>query len=151
MTQSINFEDLLPVVRALDKVRFKSLATEHDLNLLLSLQRQFAAITNGRQIPLRPFRTDGCTLSPDYFGKHCCVLHDLAYWLGGTREERLATDLRLRKCTCKKSRLYSEIQFFGVRIGGHPYAPDFLIPNKEFRWGYGWDKCGQPGEPGIAY
>lgn len=57
---------------------------------------------------LEPFRSDGCSLFPDgtladkTLWQECCVEHDLAYWQGGTREERERADLRLRDCIPKK-------------------------------------------------
>lgn len=48
--------------------------------------------------PDYPFRSDGCTFSPDGVWRQCCDAHDRDYWMGGTREERLASDERLRKC-----------------------------------------------------
>ena len=40
------------------------------------------------QDPSYPFTTDGCTLWPDGFWQSCCVEHDMAYWCGGSAEER---------------------------------------------------------------
>ena len=45
-----------------------------------------------------PFTTDGCSLFPDraLVGRadwcDCCLAHDLAYWRGGTEEQRLTAD-----------------------------------------------------------
>ena len=147
--KQIDFGALLPVVRELDDLRFKSLLSQAEADRLRVLQRQFNLLTNGRQLPPRRFVSDGCTLSTDAFGVHCCELHDLAYWLGGTRAEKLAADRRLRDCTRKNSRVYWFIQYLGVRVGGGRFAPDFIL-NKQFRWGFGWDYPA-PGEPGVVY
>ena len=89
---------------------------------------------------LQAFTTDGCSRFPDRApnGKsdwcHCCVVHDLAYWRGGTSEERLAADLALKACVLKAtgSEVLAEVMFAGVRIGGGPHLPT------SYRWGYGW-------------
>src|SRR4051812_24034179 len=54
---------------------------------------------------LRPFTSDGCSMSPNGFSKDinqswlsCCIEHDKKYWAGGTRQEREVADLELKKC-----------------------------------------------------
>ncbi|MDE2428548.1 MAG: hypothetical protein KGM99_07465 [Burkholderiales bacterium] len=89
---------------------------------------------------LSPFTTDGCSLFPDRSmdGKKdwcaCCLAHDLAYWRGGTEDERLKADQELRACVERKTSDHSlaETMFLGVRTGGGPQI------NTPFRWGYGW-------------
>lgn len=89
---------------------------------------------------LQPFSTDGCSLFPDrsLIGKadwcRCCVAHDLAYWRGGTAEQRLKADQELQQCVAKATgdKKLAELMFLGVRTGGGPY---FFTP---YRWGYGW-------------
>jgi hypothetical protein len=147
--KAIDFGLLLPLVLELDELRFKGTPlTEVEVTQLRRLQEHFALLTNQRLLPPRRFSTDACSLSPDAFGVQYCVLHDLAYWLGGTRAERLAADRRLREGTRKKNRVYAEIQYLGVRFGV-PFAPDFIL-NKRFRWGFGWEYPA-PGEPGTVY
>lgn len=99
------------------------------------------------------FSSDGCS-SPfswlwwKLFGhgppwEGCCVLHDFAYWRGGTRGDRWLADRRLRCCVMAKAREYALagqclitviawIMWAGVRLGGGPYLP------VHWRWGYGW-------------
>ena len=89
---------------------------------------------------LRPFSTDGCSLFPDRcpFGKadwcSCCLVHDLAYWRGGSADERRAADRALRACVLKStgSSALATLMYAGVRVGGSPYV---YTP---FRWGFGW-------------
>lgn len=89
---------------------------------------------------LQPFSTDGCSLFPDRapIGRadwcHCCVVHDLAYWRGGTSEARLHADRELKACVHKASgsEMLADVMFVGVRVGGGPYLPT------PYRWGYGW-------------
>lgn len=42
-------------------------------------------------------RDQGCTLSPD-LARQCCLEHDVAYWVGGTEQDRLTADLELAAC-----------------------------------------------------
>lgn len=88
---------------------------------------------------LKPFSTDGCSEFPDGIEGHedlwraCCIEHDLAYWKGGSWQQRLQADRRLQQCVASVGEpLIAKIMLAGVRIGGSPY---FKTP---FRWGYGW-------------
>jgi hypothetical protein len=89
---------------------------------------------------LRPFVTDGCSMFPDgvpgrpHLWQHCCVAHDLAYWKGGTRQDRRRADATLASCVNAVTRnpvLGSLMQLF-VRIGGGPQRAGGT------RWGFGW-------------
>lgn len=100
---------------------------------------------------LQPFTTDGCSRFPDRApdGRsdwcHCCVVHDLAYWRGGSSRARRSADLALKSCVYKASgsKALAETMFLGVRAGG---GPDFPTP---YRWGYGWP-IGRPYKPLTA-
>lgn len=89
---------------------------------------------------LKPFSSDGCSLFPDraLIGKadwcECCELHDMAYWRGGTAQQREAADKALRDCVLKKTnnKVLAETMYEGVRVGGSPYFYTW------YRWGYGW-------------
>ena len=89
---------------------------------------------------LQPFSTDGCSLFPDRapIGRadwsYCCLVHDLAYWRGGTAEARLHADRELKACVhnASGSAILAQVVFVGVRAGGGPYLPT------SYRWGYGW-------------
>jgi protein tyrosine phosphatase (PTP) superfamily phosphohydrolase (DUF442 family) len=104
--------------------------------LVLSLSGPFDALASG----LRPFTSDGCSLFPDGTVKDrtrwcdCCLSHDVAYWQGGTAEERKKADEALRDCVLErtKDRGLAETMHVGVRAGGHPAFPAW------YRWGYGW-------------
>ncbi len=89
---------------------------------------------------LKPFTSDGCSSFPDGNLKQkdlwlsCCVEHDKAYWMGGTYEERLASDQALKACVEKVGEPHiAKLMLAGVRVGGSPYWPT------SYRWGYGWD------------
>ena len=89
---------------------------------------------------LADFTSDGCSLfingtfeDPELW-KECCHKHDLAYWRGGTEEERNQADLAFKECVLKKTgnAELAEIMYQAVRVGGSPYFPTW------YRWGYGW-------------
>lgn len=88
---------------------------------------------------LRPFTTDGCSAFPDgtpeqqSLWAECCISHDLAYWKGGTYDERLVADQELETCVAKLGQPeIAKLMLTGVRFGGSPYFPT------SYRWGYGW-------------
>ncbi|CAE78911.1 putative helicase [Bdellovibrio bacteriovorus HD100] len=88
---------------------------------------------------LKDFTSDGCSMSPDGFAwsvnayLDCCVAHDVAYWAGGAREDRLRADEELKQCITVKANKYTADAYFrGVRVGG---SAKLQTP---FRWGYGW-------------
>lgn len=89
---------------------------------------------------VQPFTTDGCSLFPDQSlidnsdWCSCCLAHDLAYWRGGTADERLKADKDLKSCVLAASgnAKLADLMFAGVRAGGGPY---YFTP---YRWAYGW-------------
>lgn len=99
-----------------------------------------ACATTTQTQAMQPFSTDGCSLFPDrsLVSKadwcDCCLAHDLAYWKGGTAEERLKADEELKHCVqaATGNHNLANLMFAGVRAGGGPY---FFTP---YRWGYGW-------------
>jgi hypothetical protein len=111
------------------------------LPLLLSFT--LSSCTRGRPRPaakLTPFTSDGCSLFPDgTFSDRsqwcdCCLIHDLAYWQGGSAEARNLADATLRDCVSTQSgdQQLAETMYLGVRAAGHPAFPIW------YRWGYGW-------------
>lgn len=89
---------------------------------------------------LSDFTTDGCSLFPDGDGEspqrwsECCLRHDLAYWRGGTAQERAIADTALHDCVLARtgSSSLARTMYLGARLGGAPLLPTW------FRWGYGW-------------
>jgi len=89
---------------------------------------------------LKDFTSDGCSLFPDRSLINnddwcdCCLEHDIAYWQGGTKEQRLEADQKLRDCVLAKTgdAVLAEAMYHGVRFGGSPYFYNW------YRWGYGW-------------
>jgi len=109
------------------------------LKLLLPALFCFTACKN-EEMKLSDFTSDGCSLfidgtfeDPDLW-KECCLKHDIAYWQGGTEEEREAADIAFRECVKKKTgnAELAELMYQAVRKGGDPYFPTW------YRWGYGW-------------
>lgn len=85
-------------------------------------------------MPIKPFRTDGCSMWPDGPYGGCCVDHDKVYWRGGRWRERLKADNDLFHCVKAHSRLgilMAAAMWIGVRFGGSPFLPT------PWRWGYG--------------
>jgi len=90
---------------------------------------------------LKPFTSDGCSLFPDGTPKDraawcgCCFDHDIAYWQGGTAEDREKADDALRGCVLLRTgdKALADAMRLGVRAGGHPVSVMW------YRWGYGWD------------
>jgi hypothetical protein len=89
---------------------------------------------------LSDFTSDGCSLFPDGDVKdrelwcECCFEHDIAYWRGGTEDERRRADGVLRDCVLArtKNKALADLMYQGVRMGGQPVFPTW------YRWGYGW-------------
>ena len=79
------------------------------------------------------FVSDGCSLFPDGNYRDCCVAHDKAYYLGGSRKDRRAADKELYSCVISKgnSKFLASMIFVGVRVGGFSFLPT------SFRWGFG--------------
>jgi len=101
-----------------------------------------AALTE--PLPPTAFTSDGCSLWFDGDWVECCVLHDLAYWRGGTSGERQKADRVLKQCVAERSNTATAaIMYAGVRAGGVWWLPTC------FRWGYGWDYP-QTGPPGTG-
>ncbi len=89
---------------------------------------------------LRDFSSDGCSLFPDGTVKdrklwcECCFVHDIAYWQGGTKDEKKQADRILRDCVYEKTgnKSLADTMYEAVSLGGQPVFPTW------YRWGYGW-------------
>ena len=91
-------------------------------------------------LTLRSFTTDYCSEWPD--GKltdptqwaACCFTHDISYWLGGSKDDRVAADKKLKQCVRDSSDSFNGfLMYIGVRMGGKP-------GNASYAWGYGWTR-----------
>ena len=100
----------------------------------------FVAVACSSDSGLSPFTSDGCSLFPDASlinnsdWCECCVEHDIAYWKGGTKQQREIVDTALMRCVYEKTNdhVLANVMFEGVRFGGSPYFYNW------YRWGYGW-------------
>ena len=88
---------------------------------------------------LKPFTTDGCSVFPDgtiqeqSLWLECCIQHDLAYWKGGTLEQKNSADNELETCVKKLGKKkIAKVMKLGVDTGGSAYFPT------PYRWAYGW-------------
>ncbi len=80
------------------------------------------------------FITDGCTAWFDRDWEGCCVEHDIAYWCGGSAQERKLADRELQMCVAESDDApgwLAWMTYLGVRVGGHPVFP------VHYRWGFG--------------
>ncbi len=110
------------------------------LSALCALSLLLLTVGTAAADSLRAFTSDGCSLFPDGELKDraqwcdCCLIHDIAYWQGGTSEDRQRADEALRKCVIDrtKSEALADLMYDGVRAGGHPAFPTW------YRWAYGW-------------
>jgi hypothetical protein len=87
-----------------------------------------------------PFTTDGCSMYPDGVlfvdsnrWVHCCIVHDIAYWIGGNHQEKIDADYDLGMCVAEKSSsIQGDLMSSGTRFGG---VANNILP---WAWGYGW-------------
>ena len=108
--------------------------------LLLAWSLLLLGCTDESSIELSDFTSDGCSLFIDgtfekpELWKECCLTHDIAYWQGGTQEERLKADLAFKACVEKMAgdSTLAKLMYDAGRVGGEPYFPTW------YRWGYGW-------------
>ena len=136
---------LVALVTACTSVRHRTAPYRDDATAARLLERDAAGYCRGRHgdagVPPAPFRTDGCTFWPDDGYAACCVAHDMAYWCGGSGDERRAADETLRACIARHERRLATMMLVGVRMGGAGWLPT------PWRWGFGWPWPRTAGEP----
>ncbi len=92
---------------------------------------------------LKPFTTDGCssfpdgTLSQPTLWRHCCVVHDIDYWMAGENSIRLNSNSALGICVNESLNHNYEFPFglamaIGTNLGGSQKLPT------SWKWSYGW-------------
>jgi hypothetical protein len=89
---------------------------------------------------INPFQYDGCTfftegtLSQPKLWDHCCLEHDLFYWAGGTKKQRLRADQNLKQCFSQVGHPgLAELIYMAVRMGRH-----YPFPVRTQQWGNAW-------------
>ena len=77
--------------------------------VLLMIGVIVSGCTENDSMELADFTSDGCSLfidgtfeNPELW-KECCLKHDIAYWQGGTKEQREQADLDFKNCVEKKT------------------------------------------------
>ena len=91
------------------------------------------AVSEPLLAPSQPFRSDGCTLAPDFNFSTCCFRHDRDYWCGGTKAQRVEADRALRACIQSAGHPWLDFWYYwGTRLGGVAWLPT------PWRWGFGW-------------
>lgn len=73
------------------------------------------------------------TIAQNNLWCHCCVEHDLYYWMGGSETQRRDADAVFSRCIAETgASANAAIMWFGVRIAGGPNT------KASYRWGFGW-------------
>lgn len=88
---------------------------------------------------IAPFQTDYCTGAPEgtlhrpNLWRDCCIKHDMAYYVAGTKKQQDLADKRLYQCVADAAgKFYGTIIYRGVRFG-------HISPIKsKTRWGWAW-------------
>lgn len=90
-------------------------------------------------VELKPFVTDYCTyffngtLKSPKLWADCCHAHDLDYWVGGSSEDQLYSDQRLKSCIDSKGvKWMGALMYQGVRLGHHSPV------KSKYHWSWGW-------------
>lgn len=67
----------------------------------------------------------------------CCVIHDKAYWKGGTSNKRALVDKNLYLCVRKYDVVWASVMLIGVKIGGQSFFP-FDWNTSEIDYSHEW-------------
>ena len=113
------------------------------LNWVLLSSPSFATHSSERDNTpqFKDFKTDLCTSYPEgtrrdpHLWAHCCIQHDMSYWVAGDRKDLKRADLFLKECVTKAAGAFQgSLMYLGIRAG---HA--FPIKSK-YRWGWAWPK-----------
>ena len=98
-------------------------------------------LSNSSEPRIKAFQTDLCTFYPEgtrerpNLWAHCCIKHDLAYWVAGNREDLDRADFALKVCVTEVSTPFNgHLMYRGVRAGH--YSPF----KGKYRWSWAWPK-----------
>jgi hypothetical protein len=93
------------------------------------------------QTEFKSFKTDLCTSYPEgtrqspMLWAHCCIKHDMAYWVAGDRVDLKRADLALKECVTEVAGAFQgNLMYQGIRAGHY-----FPIKSR-YRWGWAWPK-----------
>lgn len=94
-----------------------------------------------KTIPPHDFRFDGCTLFPEIiFGTNltqACLMHDIAYWSGGTPAEKQAADQAFKVAVAQSGRFGTMIAPL-AKEAVNIYGDTWLAHVFGAHWGFGW-------------
>jgi len=100
-------------------------------------------LAQGKEAPPRSFVFDGCTLFLDGFGDSsflsACLDHDIAYYYGGTQEERLMADKIFKDDISQSGQVGKVFQYpmyWAVRLLGD----SFIARLQNASWGFGYNQ-----------
>lgn len=90
---------------------------------------------------LNKFETDYCTNYPEGtreqpdLWKHCCLIHDMYFWAGGSKKDRDVADLDLKSCIEETGAFkVAQLMYYAVRAGS--YSP---VKYPKRKWNNGWN------------
>lgn len=99
-------------------------------------------LQNDKELPPKPFVYDGCTFFVDSLlwsdFETACLMHDIAYWSGGTKEERKHADEKLAE-EIKTSGFIGRIVAYPVYSTVRLFGDSVLTRSVDAHWGFGWD------------
>ncbi|MCP4912383.1 MAG: hypothetical protein GY909_04635 [Oligoflexia bacterium] len=109
--------------------------------LFIGFSNSYAVEGEVQEKEMKAFYTDLCTGYPEGTRKepnlwaHCCIKHDLAYWVAGTRDQRKLADKNLRSCVTEAAgKFQGNLMYYGIVVG-------HASPIKaKTAWGWAWDK-----------
>lgn len=100
---------------------------------LPDLQMEARAKASGNVV--KEFTTDACSIFPNKIKgidiTDICIEHDMAYWAGGTEEQRLLADKRLRREANSRVDHLGDVMYWLFRFTGNSKFPT------PWKWGYG--------------
>lgn len=97
-------------------------------------------LRHGKETPPKPFVYDGCTFFVDSFitvdMQTACLTHDIAYWYGGTKEERQIADKKLREDVAELG-VVGTVLSYPVYLGVRVFGDSWLTRAVNAHWGFG--------------
>jgi len=100
-------------------------------------------LQNNKELPPKPFVYDGCTFFVDSLlwndFERACLMHDIAYWHGGTKEEKKTADTKLKEAI-QDSGLLGNIVAYPAYVAVRMFGDSWLTKSVDAHWGFGWDE-----------
>ena len=117
-------------------------ATLPDTTVDMKQQARTYGRMQEKEKPPKLFVYDGCTffvdalLTSDF--KQACLTHDIAYWYGGTKEERKKADKLLAE-DIKETGVVGKIVSYPAYIAVRLFGDSILTRSVNAHWGFGWE------------